>query len=87
MSRTAYRDLARLARFLVEKNAPAASRAADVIVEAVHSLASFPERGHAEGSEFRELIVRFGRDGYVLRYRVRRDEVLVTRIFHGKERR
>jgi hypothetical protein len=31
--------------------------------------------------------VDFGRDGYVILYRVRADEVTVARIFHARERR
>jgi len=35
----------------------------------------------------RELLVRFGRHGYVVQYRVEGEEVLVARVFHGLEDR
>lgn len=55
---------------------------------ALVSLAELSERGHrTPSSALRELPVRFGRYGYVVRYRVVPDEVLVTRIFHVRERR
>jgi hypothetical protein len=38
-------------------------------------------------SGFRELVVPFGRYGYVLRYDVTPDEVFVIRITHTRERR
>jgi hypothetical protein len=35
----------------------------------------------------RDLVVRFGRDGFVIRYRIWPDKVVVTRIFHGRQKR
>jgi plasmid stabilization system protein ParE len=54
---------------------------------AIQSLADFPERGRAGPESMRELVVPFGRDGYVLRYRLGPELILVTRIFHTRERR
>jgi plasmid stabilization system protein ParE len=34
-----------------------------------------------------ELVLRYARSRYLLRYRVTPDAVIVVRIFHGKERR
>lgn len=81
-------DLARLEAFLAEKNARAAVRAALAIAAGVRSLAEHAER-HRDltGRGVRELPVRFGRDGYVIQYRVRDAEVLVARIFHVREDR
>lgn len=46
------------------------------------------ERGHlsSEG-DARESLVRFGRAGYVIQYRVTHDAVMVLRIFHSLEER
>ena len=55
---------------------------------AIRSLDEFSERARP-GPEpgLRELIVPFGSGAYVVRYRVDRDEVVVARIFHGREDR
>lgn len=84
----AKRDLARLEEFLSTKNPAAANRAAAMIADGVLSLRDLAERGSqdAEG-RFREIAVRFGRDGYVIQYVVEADRVLVARIFHALEDR
>ncbi len=87
VSLAGYRDLDRLADFLTVKNPRAAHAAADAMLEAIESLGEFPERGLSLRANLRELSVAYGRDGYVLRYRVLPTEVLVTRIFHARERR
>jgi plasmid stabilization system protein ParE len=83
-------DLARLHAFLEGKNPAAADRATGVLVAAMQSLDTFPERGRPCGPpNLRELIVPFGSSGYVLRYAYRQqvDEVVVLRIWHGREAR
>ena len=90
VSQSAMADLAQLHAFLDDKNPAAANRVATTLVEAVESLDIFPERGRPSGAQnVRELIVPFGRAGYVLRYAFRRqaDEVVVLRIFHSREAR
>lgn len=84
----ARRDLSRLEEFLSQKNERAALAAVGAITGGILSLAELSERGRAvPGSPWRELIVRFGRDGYVLRYRVTVARVIVVRIFHAREQR
>lgn len=66
----------------------AAQRAQAALKEAIESLAEFPDRGRPgslNGS--RELVVPFGRQGYVLRYRVEGDHVIVSTIRHTREDR
>ena len=41
----------------------------------------------AKGSELRDLQIRFGAYGYVVRHGVVGDRVIVSRIFHGREDR
>jgi plasmid stabilization system protein ParE len=84
----ANRDLLRLVDFLAEVNPAAALRAHDTLEAAIRSLDEFSERGRPgpEPGE-RELIVPFGSGAYVVRYRVDRAEVVVARIFHGREDR
>ena len=81
-------DLPRLKDFLVGKSPRAARRAAEAIEAAIRSLADFPHRGRNSDREgHKELIVRYGRDGYVILYRVDQRSVVVARIFHGLEQR
>jgi plasmid stabilization system protein ParE len=85
---SAYRDLVRVADFLSERNPAAALRAWDALEAATQSLGEFSERGRP-GSEpgLRELVVKFGSGAYVVQYRVDAEEVVVSRIFHGREDR
>jgi plasmid stabilization system protein ParE len=90
VSPSATADLARLHAFLADKNPGAADRVAAALIAAVQSLDILPERGRASGTQnVRELIVPFGRAGYVLRYAYREqvDEVIVLRIWHSREMR
>jgi plasmid stabilization system protein ParE len=81
-------DLLRLKDFLATKNSRAARQAGQTIEAAVRSLAVFPDRGRSSDIPgLRELVVRYGRDGYVVRYRVEPELVVVTRIYHGLEQR
>jgi toxin ParE1/3/4 len=74
--------------FLADRNPRAATEAAKSISDAILSLSEFAERGHPGKREgFRELVVRYGRDGYVIRYRVLDLSVVVLRIYHGKQNR
>lgn len=83
-------DLNRLRSFLADQNPDAAQRAVAFLVEAIQSLDTFPDRGRPTGIEsVRELIVPFGSSAYVLRYAhlPDTDEVIVLRIWHGREQR
>lgn len=60
------------------------------MIAAVQSLTTLPERGRPAGTPgVRELVVPFGRGGYVLRYmyRPQADEIIVLRVWHGREAR
>ena len=81
-------DLYRLAEFIVEKNPRAALRLGETLRNAILSLDEMAERGRpGPRKDLRELVVRFGRSRYIVRYAVREREVIVTRIWHGRERR
>jgi plasmid stabilization system protein ParE len=89
VAQAAAADLARLHDFLADKSPAAANRAAAALIVAIRSLDTFPERGRPFGSNIRELVVPFGRSGYVLRYAFREhdDEVVVLRIWQSREQR
>lgn len=88
VSRAAWTDVERLRAFLIDRNPRAGQQAVAALVNAVQSLEGAPERGRPSGQAgVRELIVPFGRSAYILRYAYSapRDEVVVLRIWHGRE--
>jgi plasmid stabilization system protein ParE len=83
-------DLKRLHAFLAAESPSAAARAGERLVTTIRSLELFPERGHTSPIVgVRELVVPFGRSGYVLRYAhlPESETILVLRIWHGREDR
>ena len=85
----ALEDAQRLRLFLEDKNPTAAARSGRVLKAGASSLASFPEIGHpmADGTDRRELFLPFGMGGYVLRYIIDREVVVIIRAWHSKEQR
>lgn len=80
-------DLIPVSNFLADVAPAAASYAADVLDGALRTLGYFPERGPKNGLGGRDMVVRFGQAGYVIRYRIEQAEVIVIRIFHTREDR
>jgi plasmid stabilization system protein ParE len=80
-------DFDRLHAFLAAKSPRSAQRAAQRIIEGIDLLALFPHSGVVVKGDIRNAFIRFGRSGYVVRYKIESDAVLITRIWHGKERR
>lgn len=81
-------DLARLHRFLAQKNAVAARRAIQSIRAGVKNLAAQPQIGRfAENqkTEFRELLIEFGDSGYITLYHYADDTVTILTVRHQKE--
>lgn len=84
----AERDLVRLEDFLLSKSERAGRAAGAAIRRALIDLSQFPYQGpETRRGGIRQLIIKFGRDGYVAQYRVAETELVVARIFHGRERR
>lgn len=82
-------DLKRLHTFIEPHSSQAALRVVNALVQAADSLKEFPEKGRPWDLEmdFRELPVRFGARGYVIRYRYYNDEVIIVRVWHALEDR
>ena len=90
ITRTALADIERLREFLRSKDAEAAQEAGKTIIEAIHSLRQFPERGRNAdwlGENFRELVIKFGGTGYIAIYRFDLDaaKVFILALRHQKE--
>ena len=86
----AVEDVERLRSFLDQRNPDAARRALASIWAAIDRLPEFPELGMStEDVGIRQIVVRFGASGYIVRYAVLPEEenILITRIWHGREAR
>jgi plasmid stabilization system protein ParE len=84
---SAVNDLARLREFIVEKNPDAAARAAKAIKQGVQLIVGSPSIGKPvlDLPDYRDLLIRFGAGGYVLRYRVHLDVVYAVHLRHYRE--
>ena len=82
-------DLRRLHAFIEPHSAEAAEKAVLTIIEAAESLMAFPGKGKPwePDTNFREWGVSFGAKGYLIRYRLHGDQVVIVRIWHGLEDR
>jgi len=86
-SRRALDHLERSFEFLRERDPEAAVRAATAIQSAVSMLADHPLVGRSVTGNLRELVISFGRTGYLALYRFlpHLDEVRVLAIRHQRE--
>jgi plasmid stabilization system protein ParE len=80
-------DLLRLKEFILPHNADASRRAVTVIRKAVSLLHpnTFIGKPVEDMPDFRDMVIPFGSSGYVLRYRIENDTVLIIAVKHGKE--
>ncbi len=87
-SETALADVVQLRRFLTKNNPDAASRAAQVLTKGTAMLLKHPSLGcRREDRTDRELIIPFGKRGYVLRYRQEGTDIVILKIWHSLEKR
>jgi plasmid stabilization system protein ParE len=82
-------DTRRLREFIEDKNPEAATRAGFAFLEGADFLSSYPEAGAPmnDGTNRRELFIKFGNGGYVLRYILDDDKIVIIRTWHSKENR
>ena len=81
-------DVQRLYRFLSSKNPDAAKRAVQAIRQGVQVLGLQPGIGRPiedMPDQFREWPIDFGSSGYVARYCIDGDDVIVLAVRHQKE--
>jgi plasmid stabilization system protein ParE len=86
-SRHAFTDVERLADFLVKEAPTAAVAAIDVIRDGIEILRRHPLVGRPCEEGLRELLISYGKSGYVAlySYEQREDVVLVLAIRHQRE--
>lgn len=82
-------DLKRFASFLTEHHPTMATSVASEIKSKVGGLAEFPQLGRplARRQNYRQAVLRILNATYVIRYRLQDEEILILRVFHGKEAR
>jgi plasmid stabilization system protein ParE len=81
-------DVERLRTFLDQNNPGAAQRAMARIWMAIERLQEFPALGIAtKDAHVRQIVIRFGASGYIVRYVAEPDDIVITRIWHGREAR
>ncbi|MFV3303721.1 type II toxin-antitoxin system RelE/ParE family toxin [Pseudomonas sp. NY15181] len=84
----ALRDLERLRRFLRETNPTAARRAGQIILQATQALGAHPQMGRLIDDlpvDYREWPIDFGDSGYLARYRIDGDTLVILAIRHQRE--
>ncbi|MBD2690315.1 type II toxin-antitoxin system RelE/ParE family toxin [Anabaena catenula] len=86
---TATNDLNRHYDFISTINPDAAARAVQAIVSSGESLQQNPRRGSIvdEIAGLRKLLVSFGKYGFIIHYVILEDDVIILRIYHGRENR
>jgi plasmid stabilization system protein ParE len=81
-------DVQRLYRFLAGKNLPAAKSAAQAIRQGVKVLSGQPRLGRPipdMDAAYREWLIDFGDSGYVARYRIAAECVVILAVRHQRE--
>jgi plasmid stabilization system protein ParE len=87
-SQESLHDLQRLREFLRSKSPEAAVRAQRALLQAIEALPRMPQahRPVPDMPGHRELIVKFGAQGYVVRYHyLPASEIVVLRMRHQRE--
>ena len=86
-SENALGNLERAFEFLAEKDPRAAVAAAAAIREAVETLSNHPLIGRRVEGDLRELVISYGKTGYVALYRFlpMQDQVRILAIRHQRE--
>lgn len=86
-SENALENIGRAYEFLAESDAYAAAAAIGAIRGSISMLSAHPMIGRSMDGPLRELVISFGKTGYVALYRFRpeRDEVRILAIRHQRE--
>jgi toxin ParE1/3/4 len=83
-------DVERLRTFL-DQNHPGpdvAQRALARIWTAIERLQDFPALGiPTKDATVRQIVIRFGTSDYIVRYVAEANDIVITRIWHGREAR
>lgn len=84
----AVRDLQRIQDFLHQHSPIAAKRAAMAIIQSVQMLGQHPHSGRPAPDmpdAYREWVIEFGDSGYLARYRIEGETVVILAVRHQRE--
>jgi plasmid stabilization system protein ParE len=86
-SEGALADIERAFKFLAERDPGTAGNAAAAIRDAIETLSNHPLIGRPTTADLRELVISFGRTGYVALYWFlpEREEIWILAIRHQRE--
>jgi plasmid stabilization system protein ParE len=88
LSPEAVLDVERLRAFLDQNNPDVTQRALARIWTAIERLQEFPALGvPTKDANVRQIVIRFGASGYIVRYVAEPKDIVITRIWHGREAR
>jgi plasmid stabilization system protein ParE len=88
LSPDAVLDVERLRAFLDQNYPDVAQRALARIWTAIGRLQEFPALGvPTKDANVRQIMIRFGASGYIVRYVADENDIVITRIWHGREAR
>jgi|TARA_R100000149_G_scaffold66473_1_gene45997 plasmid stabilization system protein ParE len=87
LSRRANLDLIAQIDWLVGLSPSAALHAETVIRAGLETLVVYPRAGRSINAAERKWVIPFGRDGFVVIYRIEADRVVIGRIFHSSQSR
>ena len=84
---SAVNDMVRLREFIAKENPTAAKKAAEAIKEATQYLIETPSMGKPvkDLPQYRDILIRSGAGGYVMRYRFHAETVYIIHIRHYRE--
>ena len=87
-SATARDDLIRLREFIQPHNPRAAKQSSEKILKAAKLILDNPAIGkQREGRQDYELVTPFGQNGYILRYQIVDQKIVILKIWHSREDR
>ena len=87
-SPAARHDLIRLREFIEPHNSHAARRSSEKIRKATKLILDNPAIGtRIEGREDHEFFTVFGQGGYILRYQIIGQKIVILKIWHTREER
>lgn len=87
LSRRANLDLIAQIDWLAGLSSSASLKAEAAIRDHLKMLAVFPSAGRAIKSDERKWVIPFGRDGFIVIYKIEADRVVIGRIFHSRQDR
>ena len=85
MGKRSYCDLEECREFLKSKNPKAAKNATKRIIEVTKLLLEQPYLGHPidDMPEFQKISIPFGKYGYVIKYRIDGQKIVILRVWAG----